>query len=145
MKLSPCFHQAILLLLFAALTGRLAAQKARVYSTAPPTADILQNPVKGDKNATYEGRKVYAVNCTRCHGEKGRGDGPDTAGLALPPADHSSPELQKLSDGAIYWMITNGHNAMPTYQSHLSDLERWQLVNYIRTLARPARKKSLQG
>jgi len=58
------------------------------------------------------------------------------ADLAKKPADHSSDYVQKQTDGALHWMITEGHTPMPTFKTSLTDNQRWELVNYIRTLAK---------
>ena len=108
--------------------------------TAPPSADAKVNPVKGDAAATSAGGKLYQSNCAICHGAKGLGDGVAAAGLSKPPANHSSVAVQKLSDGALFWKITEGNNPMPAYKAVYSETQRWQLVNYIRTLARPGKK-----
>jgi mono/diheme cytochrome c family protein len=34
-----------------------------------------------------EARELYLRDCAPCHGETGRGDGPECAALRLPPAD----------------------------------------------------------
>lgn len=101
---------------------------------APKEADLLVNPVKGNLVATAEGKKLYVQYCTVCHGDKGKGDGP--AGISLPvkPADHTSTRVQAQSDGAIFWKITNGRTPMASYKASLKDDQRWQLVNYIRSL-----------
>src|ERR1019366_1287418 len=44
--------------------------------------------------------------------------------------------VQKQTDGALHWMITEGHTPMPTFKTSLTDNQRWELVNYIRTLAK---------
>ncbi len=103
---------------------------------APASADALVNPVKGNATATEEGKKIYTQFCVTCHGSKGKGDGIAAPGLSKPPADHTSDFVQKQTDGAIYWVITEGNNPMPTYKSTLTEAQRWQLVNYIRTLAK---------
>ena len=102
---------------------------------APASADALKNPLKGDASATLLGKKTYTSQCVICHGDKGKGDGVAAAGLAKVPANHTSAAIQKLSDGALFWMITNGNTPMPAYKATMSETQRWQLVNYIRTLA----------
>jgi mono/diheme cytochrome c family protein len=113
--------------------------QAKVF-TAPASADAVANPVKGNADATAAGKKLYDANCSICHGMKGQGDGVAAAGLAKPPANHTSAAVQKLSDGALFWMITEGNAPMPSYKTTYSETQRWQLVNYIRTLAKPIKK-----
>ncbi len=103
---------------------------------APPSADATINPLKGNADATTEGKRTYTMYCVPCHGSKGKGDGIAAPGLAKPPADHTSDFVQKQKDGAIFWVITEGNNPMPTYKTTLTEMQRWQLVNYIRTLAK---------
>jgi mono/diheme cytochrome c family protein len=102
---------------------------------APATADAATNPIKGDAAATALGQRLYKQNCVSCHGDKGKGDGPAAASLAKAPANHTSAAIQKLSDGALFWMITTGNAPMPTYK-YMTETQRWQLVNFIRTLAK---------
>ena len=103
---------------------------------APPTADAVANPLKGDASAALAGGKLYKQQCAACHGDKGKGDGAAAAALAKPPANHTTAGVQKQTDGAIFWKITNGNNPMPGYK-FLTETQRWQLVNFIRTLAKP--------
>jgi len=97
---------------------------------APPEAKSLKNPVKGVGDA----KKLVETNCVTCHGASGHGDGPAAAALPPPkPANWTSDAVQKQSDGEIFWKITNGRGAMPPWK-HLPEKERWEIVNYIRTL-----------
>ena len=103
---------------------------------SPPSADAVTNPFKGNGDATTEGKKIYTLYCVTCHGSKGKGDGIAAPGLSKPPADHTSDFVQKQTDGALFWIITEGNNPMPTYKSTLTETQRWQVVNFIRTLAK---------
>jgi mono/diheme cytochrome c family protein len=103
---------------------------------APKEADNVKNPLAGNTEILQYAKVIYTTYCGPCHGSKGKGDGVAAAGLAKKPADHSSDYVQKQTDGAIYWMITEGRNPMPTYKTLLTDNQRWELVNYIRTLAK---------
>ena len=107
---------------------------------APASANALVNPLKGNVDATAAGKKTYGANCSTCHGLKGLGDGVAASGLSKAPANHSSSAVQSLSDGALFWMITEGNNPMPSYKATYTDAQRWQLVNYIRTLAKSSKK-----
>ena len=107
---------------------------------APKSADDINNPLKGNAAAVAEGKKTYTTYCAPCHGDRGRGDGPAAAGLAKSPADHTSAEVQKQTDGAIFWKMSEGNPPMPGYKKSLNETQLWQLVDYIRTLARPPKK-----
>ena len=134
----------VILLTVFMLTQLSKAESRRIYQMqkfmAPASADALKNPTLGDANALLEGKKLYTANCVVCHGPKGMGDGVAAPGLSRPPANHSSAAVQKLSDGALFWMVTTGNNPMPSYKSTFSETQRWELVDYIRTLAKPAKK-----
>jgi mono/diheme cytochrome c family protein len=62
----------------------------------------------------------------------GKGNGIAAAALNPKPADHTSAALQKESDEALYWKMTEAHTPMPSYNQALTDTQRWMLVNYIR-------------
>jgi mono/diheme cytochrome c family protein len=97
---------------------------------APADSKATKNPVKGAGNA----KKSVETNCSSCHGNSGKGDGPAAAALPPPkPADWTSPKVQSQTDGEIFWKMSNGRGAMPPWK-HLPEKERWELVNYIRTL-----------
>lgn len=103
---------------------------------APSTTNNIKNPRKGNDQATLVGKKLYSQYCAICHGKKGKGDG--VAGMALKPrpADFTKDFIQKQSDGAIFWKITEGKPPMAAYKTVLTEEQRWQLVNYIRSLAK---------
>ncbi|HEY7364186.1 MAG TPA: cytochrome c [Methylomirabilota bacterium] len=97
---------------------------------APAEAKALKNTVKGVGNA----KKNIETNCVPCHGPGGKGDGPAAAALPPPkPADWTSAKIQKEADGELFWKISNGRGAMPPWK-HLPEKDRWEIVNYIRTL-----------
>jgi len=101
---------------------------------APAAASKRVNPLKGNAAATAAGKKLYITLCSSCHGNKGKGDGPAAIAINPRPADHTSEKIQKQSDGAIFWKITQGQPPMASYKESLKEEQRWQLVNYIRTL-----------
>lgn len=116
--------------------SRLSFQQT-IEWIAPPAANKIINPFAGDKKSADAGKALYNIYCVPCHGEKGKGDGPASTTINTKPADHSSEKIQKQTDGAIYWKLTEGKPAldMGSYKQALSDTERWALVNYIRTLS----------
>ena len=104
---------------------------------APADAKNTKNPLadkKADKASLAEAKKLAETNCASCHGPEGKGNGPAAAALPPPkPADWTSSKVASESDGEIFWKISNGRGAMPPWK-HLPEKDRWDLVNYIRTL-----------
>ena len=103
---------------------------------APSSAAAQKNPVAPTPDSLAAGNKIFLKRCVACHGKAGDGDGPDAADLGINPGKLSDPRLRAESDGALYWKITVGKQPMPHYGGRLSPADRWNLVNYIRTLVR---------
>ncbi|MFQ5445843.1 MAG: c-type cytochrome [Saprospiraceae bacterium] len=101
---------------------------------APKSADALKNPFQGDEAAAAAGQQLFGAICFVCHGDKGKGDGINAAALARPPADLTSRRVQRQSDGALFWKITEGNPPMLRFKETLSEEQRWQLVSYVRKL-----------
>jgi len=95
-------------------------------------AKKLKNPVPSTPVAIAAGRLNYESRCANCHGETGDGKGPKAAELAVAPADFRGREVAATTDGELFWQITKGARPMPSFES-LSEEERWQLVDYIRS------------
>lgn len=103
--------------------------------TAPTRAARKKNPVPADDKSVAAGKVAYGQECRACHGDAGKGDGPSAHDLPKTPGDLSSPKMWEQSDGALFWKITEGRKPMPTYAQRFTDEERWNIVNYVRTLA----------
>ncbi len=94
------------------------------------------NPIEADDVSLARGAQLFSINCSHCHGAGGQGDGPIAAFLAnRKPADLTSEAVQTKSDGALFLTISNGvPNSMPALNENLSVRDRWDVVNFIRTL-----------
>ena len=121
---------------------RSFAQQRTPWITPKVNQDI-KNPIPADKTALADGKAMYTANCAPCHGDKGRGDGPAAAALNPKPADHSSATVQSETDGSLFWKLSEGRNPMPSYKKILTDKQRWELINYIRTLSKSTNKGAL--
>lgn len=104
--------------------------------SAPASEAAKKNPVAANQDSIKAGEQVYIKRCLSCHGTGGNGDGPDAADLGIYPAKFSDPRLRAESDGAFYWKITVGKKPMPGYGTRLSETDRWNVINYLRTLAK---------
>ncbi len=115
------------------ITNSIYSQTSSDGWVAPKTADNLINPIAGlqPQLATTQ---LFKSNCSPCHGDKGKGDGPVGASLTPRPYNLTKSKVDNETDGALFWRITNGHQSMPTFRNTLSEMERWQIVLYIRSL-----------
>ena len=100
---------------------------------APAAEKSKKNPLPSDAKTVAQGKKVADVNCASCHGAKGKGDGAAAVALNPKPADWTSKKLQAESDGEIFWKLSTGRGAMPSWK-FLPENDRWALVGYIRSL-----------
>jgi mono/diheme cytochrome c family protein len=92
----------------------------------------MKNPQSGAPSVAA-GKKSAETNCVTCHGASGKGDGVAAAALTPKPADWTSAKVKNDSDGTLFCKVSNGRGPMPPWK-HLPDKERWDLVNYIRSL-----------
>ena len=111
-------------------------EQSKTQWTAPATEARRKNPVAATESSLAAGEKIYLKRCAACHGKTGKGDGPDAADLGIHPAKLSDPAIQTQTDSELFWKITVGKKPMPNYGSRLSPTDRWNVVNYLRSLAR---------
>lgn len=108
-----------------------------------PGMGVPTNPVKADDVSTGRGKELFQINCALCHGPQGQGNGLVASFLKNKPADLTGDAVQSLGDGAIFMTITNGvTGAMPPLNENLTVRERWDVVNYVRTLPSQAASAS---
>ncbi len=87
------------------------------------------------------GIKLYMANCASCHGDKGKGDGPqelvDERGRRIIARDLTTGRFRGGDDPEeVFKRIRVGIPGTPMpAQETLSDNDVWQLVHHVRTLA----------
>jgi mono/diheme cytochrome c family protein len=131
---SPRFK--ILAVLFTGFIALALVAVSEEKWTAPAAEARKKNPVAVNESSLAAGQKIYLKRCVQCHGKTGNGDGPDAADLGIHPAKLSDPVIQGQTDGAMFWKITVGKKPMPNYGTRLPTTDRWNVVNYLRTLGR---------
>lgn len=111
------------------------ARHARRIAT-PAGARELKNPVPATPESMAEAQEHWVAHCSSCHGIDGRGD--TTIGRNLYPKapDMRDAETQRLSDGELYYIISNGvrFTGMPAWGDEDSPESIWALVAFIRRL-----------
>ena len=128
---------SVLALLTAAYSiGSAQADSLSEKWLSPAPSAARKNPIAATQESIGVGQKIYAKTCTMCHGKSGDADGPAVIELNIHPARLSDPNLANESDGSLFWKITTGKKPMPAYGKRLSESDRWNLVNYVRTLSK---------
>ena len=108
---------------------------------------------KGNK-VVDAGKDIYMKKCQYCHGADGKGGGPAAEFLSPRPRDltkaryklKSTPGGELPTDNDIFNIISNGirGTSMPAWTT-LTDDERWQVVKYVKTLARRFKRAKEKG
>lgn len=97
---------------------------AAVYSLATPPEVVAQ------------GQAVFQENCAACHGEAGRGDGPQSAVQPTAPADLTQIEYWfTRSNQVVYDALGSGSGAAAAHDLGLADDDLWAAIDYARTFS----------
>jgi mono/diheme cytochrome c family protein len=100
-----------------------------------PNLGAPVNPVPADDVSIQRAANLYVINCAMCHGSTGEGNGQIAALLANKPSNLTLDITQDKSDGALFLTLTNGvAGRMPPMIENLTVRDRWDVVNYMRTL-----------
>ncbi len=113
------------------------AVAARVrWLSIPSGAGRMLNPYASQANAWVEGGKVYQDHCAVCHEENGSGKTEIGKNVYPKVPDLRREDTQRLSDGALYFVIGNGvrYTAMPAWADEQTPDEIWKMVAFVRKL-----------
>ncbi|MCC2641389.1 MAG: actE, partial [Nitrospira sp.] len=105
--------------------GSIPLNSRTIRSSAPVTPDEQFD----------EGKRLFRINCAHCHGSNGGGDGPVAGYLRELPKNLRAPHVQGQSVDALYAIVTDGKDLMPSFKGELSATERWAVAQYIATLS----------
>jgi mono/diheme cytochrome c family protein len=126
------FGLAILLIF---LSIGLAAFHKTPWSV-PLEAKMRKNPLVTSDANLNAAKPVYNEYCANCHGDSGKGDGSDAMMYDPSPSDLTDAKhMSTLTDGDIFYQITQGRKPMPSFRKKLTEDQRWQLVILVRTFA----------
>jgi mono/diheme cytochrome c family protein len=115
---------------------RLAAPDSSVPIQGP---DLIAGspaslPVPSSPDSVQRGKTLFGYNCAQCHGITGVGNGAVGAFFTPKPFDLTGSTVQNLQDNEIFVVISQGLGVMPPFAENLSPEERWDVINYVRTL-----------
>ena len=120
-----------LVLILASYSPFAQSESKEEWRVSPRLARI-ENPLAQDSDSIETGKKIFARECSQCHGESGKGDGPIAQALGNIVADLTSEKVLAQSDGAIYTKIRTGRPPMPSFKNYFSQDDIWNLINFIR-------------
>jgi mono/diheme cytochrome c family protein len=116
--------------------GGHGADSTAAAAPAAATADVSTLIVETPE-LVAQGKALFGVNCTSCHGMAGAGDGAAAAALNPKPRNFTTPENWKFGSGVarIARTLTEGSpgTAMAAYQA-LPMSDRIALAHYVRSL-----------
>ena len=106
-------------------TGRVAGTTNFVeINPMPITAGLLKR-----------GQQRFTINCSPCHGQLADGNGiTKKLGAMAVVANLHDARIVKMTDGELFYVITNGRNLMGAYGPNVTVEDRWAVVAYLRAL-----------
>jgi len=111
--------------------------KATAYAAIPVEAAKQANPVKPGPESIARAKKWWTIDCAMCHSADGTGKGDTAKEMKLTIVDFTDPNtLKDRTDGEIFYIIKTGHQDMPPEGQRVKTEENWDLVNYVRSLAK---------
>ncbi len=97
------------------------------------------------QNDASTGKELFKSNCSPCHGESGKGDGPGGQVLPVKPANLGERIAENAyTDQYLFDVISKGgasvgkSNFMPAWSGALNDQQIRSIVVFLRTLPAPA-------
>jgi len=123
-----------------------AAAPAAADGKIPLEAVNQVNPVKPSPESLSRAKKVYGYECAACHGDDGAGAGALAKSMKSKMADFRDPtSLKSLSDGELFYIIEKGKGEMEGEGPRLKPDDTWNLVNYLRSMAKGQATATAQG
>jgi mono/diheme cytochrome c family protein len=120
----------------ATVVKRFLVSRSSREGIPPPPSNLQESIAEGDK--------LYASDCSMCHGSDGHT--PSDFGRWMYPraSDLTSPLVQRYSNRELFWIVKNGIrlSGMPAFGRVESEDHIWHLVNYLRTMQGSAHPKS---
>jgi len=139
------YLSSVILTSFLFISDTFAGDCVQQRKTPQAPSNIIKqtNPLESTTENIAAGKMLYKkeakpLACSQCHGRRGKGNGIMARDMIPKPPDFSCQAMMKnIPDGQLFWIIKNGSKgtAMMSFET-LKDNQIWQLVSYIRKLAK---------
>ena len=120
-----------------AQAGKGSSQPSGTGWQVPPEAEETKSPLTVDAKVLAAGKTIFKEKCQKCHGQSGRGDGPDADPDAQENMDLTSAKrAARNPEGVMFFKAWNGRKKpkMPAFKNELTKEQVWAVVAYARTL-----------
>jgi len=113
------------------------------YQDAPVNTGLItgttnyidSNPMPITSALLRRGQQRFTINCSPCHGQLADGNGiTKKIGAMAVVANLHDARIVKMTDGELFYVITNGRNLMSGYGPNVTVEDRWAIVAYLRAL-----------
>lgn len=102
-----------------------------------PEDAAKKNPVAPTAEGLAQARKTFGYTCAMCHGKSGDGKGDLAVEMKLEIHDwRDASSMEKITDGELFWIISNGKGKMPGEGDRSPEKARWNFVNLVRSFAK---------
>ena len=126
--------------------GELPIHYEPTAEDALRAGEELQNPTDSDSEAgqssIQRGSEVFRVYCVPCHGGGGAGDGLVAKRGFPPPPSLLTGKSLGMKDGQLFHILTYGQGNMSPLSAQLSRSQRWDVINFVRSLQQQATAKA---
>lgn len=115
-------------------TAVTPAQQPHTFKITPQEKE-QKNPIRFTDISAEHGAKLYQSQCAMCHGEKGKGESDLAKEMNVAIPDLTKPSvLGKRTDGELFAIISQGSGIMPGQAKRMTERQRWDIVNFLRTI-----------
>ena len=96
---------------------------------------VETNPLPITAALLKRGEQRFTINCSPCHGQLADGNGitKKIGAMAVVTSLHDA-RIVKMTDGELFYVITNGRNLMQPYGANVTVEDRWAVIAYLRAL-----------
>jgi len=107
--------------------------------SVPDQARQKKNPISSSDADLASIRPIYRDKCSSCHGFTGKGDGHDASLYDPRPTDFTNAQrMSRITDGELFYKLTEGRKPMPSFKKRLTDEQRWRMVLLLRAFTQPS-------
>jgi mono/diheme cytochrome c family protein len=96
---------------------------------------VPNNPFPITASLLARGQQRFTINCSPCHGQLADGNGiTKKIGAMALVANLHDKRIVEMTDGELFYVISNGRNQMGAYGANVTVSDRWAVVAYLRAL-----------